>query len=115
MIIIMKNNAVNSEKNADKKTNYTKKQVHISMVIPIVGWIFIIVGLIFPIILQIHWIFLIIWVIDIFLSVVVHGAQLYVAIPAGKNLQLPIWRIVIKTMVFGATWWKPLRDGIIDK
>ena len=106
---------MNLEKKEDKKRSYTKKQVHISMIVPIVGWIYIIVGLIFPIILQIHWIFLIIWIIDILLSVIVHGAQLYFAIPAGKNAQLPIWRIFLKTMVFGATWWKPLRDGIINK
>lgn len=106
---------MNSEEELKKQGTYTKKQVHVSMLIPIIGWIYILVGLIFPLFLQIHWIFFLIWVIDIFLSVVVHGAQLYVAIPAGKKAQLPMLRIVLKTLVFGATWWKPLRDGVIDK
>ncbi len=106
---------MNAETETEKKGKYTKKQVHMSMIIPIVGWFIIFIGLIFPAILQIHWFFLVFWIIDIFLSVVVHGAQLYIAIPEGKKKQLPMWRIIVKTMIFGATWWKPLRDGIIDK
>jgi hypothetical protein len=48
------------------------------------------------------------------LSVGVHGAQLYFAIPTGKKLNIPVWKIVLKTMLFGATFLKPLKDGIIS-
>ena len=108
----MEDNEIVAE-SKDKKVVYNKKQVYIAMLIPIIGWIYIGVGLIFPSLLQIHWIFFIIWIIDIFLSVVVHGAQLYISIPAGKKEKISIWKIVLYTMLFGATWWKPLRDGVL--
>lgn len=103
------------EKKEDKGASYNKKQVYISMIIPIVGWIYIIIGIIiFPYLLT-NGILLFIWIVDVILSVGVHGAQLYLAIPAGKKVNIPIWKIVLKTMLLGATWWKPLRDGIISK
>ena len=104
------------EKNAeDKGVSYNKKHVYMSFSIPIVGWIYIIVGIIFFQYLLLNWILFFIWIVDVILSVGVHGAQLYFAIPAGKKVNIPIWKIVLKTMLLGATWWKPLRDGIISK
>ncbi len=103
------------EKKEDKSVSYNKKQVYMSFSIPIFGWICIIVGIIFFQYLLLNWILLFLWVVDVFLSVVVHGAQLYLAIPAGKKANIPVWKIICKTMLLGATWWKPLRDGIISK
>ena len=103
------------KKEKDKGASYNKKYVYLSMIIPIVGWIYIIIGIIIFQYLLTNWIVLFIWVVDMILSVGVHGAQLYLAIPAGKKVNIPIWKIVLKTMLLGATWWKPLRDGIISK
>ena len=103
------------KKEKDKGASYNKKHVYLSMIIPIVGWIYIIIGIIIFQYLLTNWIVLFIWVVDMILSVGVHGAQLYLAIPAGKKVNIPIWKIVLKTMLLGATWWKPLRDGIISK
>ena len=101
------------KKTEDKGASYNKNQVYLSMIIPIVGWIYIILGpIFFPLY---NWFFLFIWIVVIILSVGVHGAQLYFAIPAGKKVNIPIWKIIFKTMLLGATWWKPLRDGIISK
>lgn len=103
------------EKKEDKSVSYNKKQVYLTMIIPIVGWIYIIIGIIFFQYLILNLILLFIWVVDMILSVGIHGGQLYFAIPAGKKVNLPIWEIVLKCMLLGATWWKPLRDGIISK
>ena len=103
------------KKKEDKGASYNKKQVYLSMIIPIVGWIYIIIGIIiFPYLLT-NGILLFIWIVDVILSVGVHGAQLYFAIPTGKKLNIPVWKIVCKTMLFGATFLKPLKDGIISK
>lgn len=102
------------DKKEDKSVSYNKKQVYISMIIPIVGWIYIIIGIfIFPYLLT-NGILLFIWIVDVILSVGVHGAQLYFAIPTGKKLNIPVWKIVCKTMLLGATFLKPLKDGIIS-
>ena len=103
------------DKKEDRSVSYNKKQVYISRIIPIIGWIYIIIGIIiFPYLLT-NGILLFIWIVDVILSVGVHAAQLYFAIPTGKKLNIPVWKIVCKTMLFGATFLKPLKDGIISQ
>ncbi|RYZ55084.1 MAG: hypothetical protein EOP07_14860 [Proteobacteria bacterium] len=75
-------------------------------IIPILGWLYIAAGLIFDFPPGIWtWI----WWIDLFLSVVVHIAQIPEGIRVGSlhgyNGKESAWR----TFIFGATWWKPLR------
>ena len=50
-----------------------------------------------------------IWYIDLFLSIVVHGAQLWVALPAGRRAGLHPAYTTFMTFLLGATWWRPLR------
>jgi hypothetical protein len=76
------------------------------MLIPIFGWLFIAYGLVFPIENEI---ILIMWWIDIFLSCVVHPVQLIVAMPLGKKVGYSTATTVWMTLIFGATWWKPLK------
>ena len=79
------------------------------MLIPIFGWLFIAYGLVFPIEnVYIKWM----WYIDIFLSVVVHLLQLFVGIPVGKKSGYSTRNSVYLTIIFGATWWKPLRQKL---
>lgn len=79
------------------------------MLIPIFGWLFIAYGLVFPIENDyIKWM----WYIDIFLSVVVHLLQLFVGIPVGKKSGYSTRNSVYLTIIFGATWWKPLRQKL---
>jgi olefin beta-lactone synthetase len=73
--------------------------------VPIGGWLFILYGVIWPIQNNVVYI---LWLIDIFLSVVVHSLQLFVTIPLGKKLNMSTFTVVLNTLVFGATWWKPL-------
>jgi hypothetical protein len=78
----------------------------------VAGWIFIFFGLFFPIqneILKMAWLFV------AFLWGIGHILELAVSLPIGKAKGLPVKTIVIKTIVFGITWWLPLKMGYIEK
>jgi len=77
--------------------------------IPIFGWLFIFYGMIYPIE---NFYIAAAWYIDIFLSVGVHAIQLFVACPLGRKAGYSTQKTVLYTMVFGATWWKPLQDRL---
>ena len=79
---------------------------NVAMWVPIAGWIYLLVGVVWPFE---HWALIGIWWIDLFLSVVVHGFQIIVALPAGRFHAFSTTQIVIYTFVFGATWWRPLQ------
>jgi acyl-CoA synthetase (AMP-forming)/AMP-acid ligase II len=70
--------------------------------IPIAGWLFVLFGLAFPLAPALR----AVWWIDVFLSVVVHGLQLFLAIPKGKRAGYPTAQIVVLTFLLGGTWWK---------
>lgn len=76
------------------------------MLIPILGWLFIGIGLIWP--FQ-HWAWQTLWWIDVFFSVVVHGVQIFVALPIASSQGFSTVQTIVYTFVFGATWWKPLQ------
>ena len=75
-------------------------------IIPVVGWLFIVAGMITPFE---HYLFRLAWWIDISLCVGLHFLQLAVAIPIGRKAGMTDVKIIINTMVFGALWWKPLK------
>ena len=52
---------------------------------------------------------------SVFLTVLLHLPQVpkSMKIAEGKNLSRS--RVIIKTVIFGASWWKPLEMGLIDK
>ena len=55
------------------------------------------------------------WYIDIFLSVPVHLLQLFIAVPVGKKSGYTKSQSVVLTVLFGATWWKPVRQQLVNK
>ncbi len=77
------------------------------MIIPIGGWIYILWGIIFPFQIKI---LQILWYIDIFLSCIVHPLQLITAIPAGKKAGIGTIKNAVLTVIFGATWWRPVKE-----
>jgi len=89
-----------------------KFKFNYAMVVPAGGWAYVVVGLIWP--LQ-HWFLIFLWWIILFLSVVVHGAQLLIALPVGRHHNISAARTVLYTIVFGATWWKPLQSAMQEK
>jgi len=96
-------------------SNYTKgfnKNDKLLMLIPVFGWLFILYGLVIPIDnLYIKWM----WYIDIFLSVPVHLLQLFIAVPVGKKSGYTKSQSIVLTILFGATWWKPVRQQLVNK
>lgn len=91
----------------DFKKSTTKDKL--LMLIPIFGWLFIFYGLIYPIDnLYVK----LAWYIDIFLSVGVHALQLFASWPLGKKAGYTPNETFLMTMIFGATWWKPLKDRL---
>ncbi len=44
-----------------------------------------------------------------------HMAELPISMSIGREKKLETRRVVFKTLVYGFTWWLPLRKGIIDE
>jgi acyl-CoA synthetase (AMP-forming)/AMP-acid ligase II len=74
-----------------------------SRVVPILGWLFLAYGAVWPFANRV---LLVLWWIDLALSVGVHALQLVVAVPAGRRAGYSLATTVAYTMLFGATWWK---------
>jgi len=82
------------------------------MTVPLIGWLYILSGIARPCevrLLRGFW-----WVV-VSLNGGLHACQLPFSLPIGKRLGLSNFRIVAKTMLFGAAWWKPLKSGLIDR
>lgn len=85
---------------------------YLQMMVSIAGWIFLLAGtnICFSssFLNGLWWVVLIAWGIG-------HPLELYLSIPVGKAAGLSPERTIIKTMLFGYTWWLPLKLGIIEK
>lgn len=45
----------------------------------------------------------------------IHASEIFVSFKIGKAAGLSSQRIVIKTLLFGFTWWVPLQKGILTR
>ncbi|MFF7230197.1 fatty acid CoA ligase family protein [Streptomyces sioyaensis] len=73
--------------------------------IPLVGWAYLLLGAVRPFHSPV---LTALWWIDVFLSVVVHAAQLPAALPRGRAAGRSTAATVGLTMLYGATWWRTL-------
>jgi hypothetical protein len=80
------------------------------MAIPLAGWGLFLYGLLVPLNNRYVKAF---WWINLGLVGVLHALQLPLAFQAGRKAGVPTSRIVLKTMLYGASWWKPLKMGIL--
>ncbi|MBC7530440.1 MAG: AMP-binding protein [Oligoflexus sp.] len=80
----------------------------LAKLVPIGGWAYIVLGLIIDLPPG-FWIA--IWWIDLFLSTVVHIAQIPEGIAVGAIHGYTARESAVRTLIFGATWWKPLRPA----
>jgi len=78
-------------------------------IIPVAGWLYILVGLIYPFE---NILFKLVWWIDIGLCVGLHSLQLFVALPIGRRAGHSDKEIIINTLIYGALWWQPLKKKI---
>lgn len=94
-------------------------------IVPILGWFYLFIGLIIGFIVPentllelpqwgqaIYTCLLYYWWFNLFCLTVVHFLQLWFAIPIGIALGIPVSRTITKTMIYGATWWKPLKGSL---
>ncbi len=44
-----------------------------------------------------------------------HCGELPVSLKIGKAKGLTTFRVVVKTVIFGFTWWVPLKKGVLDR
>ncbi len=47
--------------------------------------------------------------------VILHSAELPISLRIGNEKGLSVLYIVTKTLLFGFTWWVPIKKGIFDK
>jgi len=45
--------------------------------------------------------------------VLLHTAEINIAKKIGSKKNIPLLRVTVKTILFGFTWWLPLKKGII--
>lgn len=76
--------------------------------IPVIGWIFLIAGVVRP--FRARWLRVAFW-IDVVLSVGVHAAQIPAARKVAAERGISGRRAAVMTMLLGATWWKTLGEG----
>lgn len=77
----------------------------------VMGWLFIIFGLLFPFsgtTRIVWWCVLLGWGIG-------HPLELAQSLPIGKDHGITLKDTFINTMLFGFTWWLPLKMGITVK
>ncbi len=73
--------------------------------IPLAGWVYLVAGLLHPVDQPA---LVALWWIDVFLSVVVHAAQIPLALPRGRAAGHGAARTFALTMLYGAAWWRGL-------
>jgi len=78
----------------------------------IIGWIFIIYGVVFPIGDETFRIF---WLVIACIWIIGHPLELIVSIPIGKIAAIPAATTVLKTLLFGFTWWLPVKMKVLDR
>ncbi len=80
-----------------------------NMVGAVGGWIFAFYGLIYPIdsfFVKILWLIVLLgWGIG-------HSIELKQSLPIAKEAGVPLGTAIVKTLVFGLTWWVPLKRGV---
>jgi hypothetical protein len=47
--------------------------------------------------------------------IIIHASELLIALKIGKTSEISPQAVVLKTMLFGFTWWVPFKKGILDK
>ncbi len=78
----------------------------------ILGWLFIFWGVFFP--LE-DGAFKILWFCVLLGWTILHPLELAISLPIGKEKGLAPEQIFMKTMLFGFTWWLPLKLGVFDE
>jgi hypothetical protein len=85
---------------------------YVMMAGAIIGWLFALSGLIAPFTDETV---RLIWLIVLIVWVVGHPLELPISLPIGEKAGLSKQRTVIKTILFGFTWWLPVKLGVFKE
>ncbi len=83
-----------------------------AMGIAILGWLYIFLGLFFSVGAGFP---RTLWIAVSLLWVVGHPLELLQALPIGKQAGVSKGTTIAKTLVFGITWWLPLKKGVFSQ
>ncbi len=75
----------------------------------IAGWVFVLTGAVVPFSGTAG----VLWLIVCGIWAVVHPLELFISLPIGRQKGLSVGQIVIKTVLFGFTWWLPFKKGVL--
>ena len=78
----------------------------------IIGWILIIYGAVFPIEDENFRIF---WLVITCIWTIGHPLELIVSIPIGRKAAISTGATVLKTLLFGFTWWLPVKMKVLNR
>lgn len=76
----------------------------------IVGWLFIFVGAFMNLTGGLYTL----WLVITFLWAVGHPFELLMAIPIAKKAGFSAGKTVASTLIFGITWWIPVKLGVFE-
>lgn len=83
-----------------------------NMIGAIFGWVFIFYGLMNPLPSPMT---RLVWIIVLCAWGFGHPLELTKSLPIAKDSNVPLGSAVLKTFVFGLTWWVPLKRGVFEK
>lgn len=86
----------------------TKNFWYMMMSSVVLGWLFVFAGALinYSGIIEAVWIFLIV------IFSIVHPIELIISLPIGKKAGFSIEKSVLGTLLFGFTWWLPVKLGV---
>lgn len=77
----------------------------------VLGWLFVFGGFLCP---PDPGFFRALWFVVALLWVVGHPFELLISMPIAKKAGVPKGKAILKTLVFGITWWLPLKKGVFN-
>ena len=77
----------------------------------ILGWLFALAGIVIPFGEPLRYA----WLAVLLIWTIIHPLEIAVSYRIGKEKNLSTMRIVVMTILFGFTWWLPLKLGVIER
>lgn len=76
----------------------------------VVGWLFIFIGAGMTLHGNIHTF----WLIITLVWGICHPLELAISIPIAKKAGFTLEKTIINTLIFGLTWWIPVKLGVLE-
>lgn len=77
----------------------------------VLGWFFVFLGALFPF----SGMRKLIWFSLIIIMAIGHPIELFISLPIGKKAGFSAEKTVFGTLIFGVTWWLPVKIGVFTE